>query len=225
MNIFNHRDSFFGCLDSRIEEDSLLSLFHLAKQIKLRLGGKGYLLDRYLSHLFEGLTTLTAFDAASNGSEAGNISQSFFSALMDGSEPHRHPLGECMRELYQQQSESIIFQERYTRISMLLFPMADELLVQAATEFVEKQVSRLNGVVENIRIQKLYAEIAGMAGESMLENLNAKIRQRFMIAPMALVFAQGMNDDLLYRLISRDEETSKQMFQLLLDSVPSDEGV
>lgn len=226
MNMFKHRDSFFGWLGSSITEDSLLSLFRLAKQIKQRLGGKGYLLDNYLSLIFEGLTTEAAYGAADDGSEAGGTSQSCFFSLMDGTAlKHHHPLEERMREVFSQQTDSLAFQERYTKLCMLLFPMADELLIQASTKFVAEQVSSLNGVVDEVRVKELYTEISRLAGESMLETLNEKIRQRFMLAPLALVFAQGMTDDLLCRLISRDNETSKQLFQLLLDSMPSDEGV
>ena len=50
MNIFQNRDNLFGCLYSEVVSDSLLSLFRLAKQIQLRLGKQGYLLDNYLTH-------------------------------------------------------------------------------------------------------------------------------------------------------------------------------
>lgn len=39
-------------------------------------------------------------------------------------------------------------------------------------------------------------------------------------SPVAAVFAQGLTDDLLYKLTSRDNETSKQMFQLIIDRLP-----
>lgn len=226
MNIFKHKDSFFGCLDSEVAEDSLLSLFRLAKQIKLRLGEKGYLLDNYLSLIIDGLTTETTYGAADDGSEAGGTSQSCFFSLLDGTAlKHHHPLEERIREVFAQQADSLHFQERYTKLCMLLFPMADELLMQATRDFVADRARSLNGVVDEVRVKELYTEISRLAGESMLEELNEKIRQRFMLAPLALAFAQGMTDDLLCRLISRDNETSKQLFQLLMDSMPSDEGV
>lgn len=221
MNIFKTRDSFFGCLNSGAAEDSLLSLFKLAKQIRQRLGRRGYLLDCYLSLIFEGLTSGVAYDAADEGSQAGGDSQRFFFSLLDDTEPKQsHPLEKRMREIYDQQAELLDFQERYTRLCLLLFSAADELQAQATMDFVREKVNSLSGVVDEVRLQELFDQIAHLAGEALLEELNSKIRQRFLIAPMAVVFAQGMTDDLLYRLISRDQETSKQMFQLLLDSLP-----
>lgn len=221
MNIFKTRDSFFGCLSSGVTEDSLLSLFKLAKQIRLRLGRQGYLLDCYLSLIFEGLTSGVAFDAADEGSQVGGDSQSFFFSLLDGAEPKQtHPLEKRMRDIYDQQAELLDFQERYTRLCLLLFLAADDLQAQATMDFVREKVNSLSGVVDEVRLQELFDQIAHLAGEALLEELNTKIRQRFLIAPLAMVFAQGMTDDLLYRLISRDQETSKQMFQLLLESLP-----
>jgi len=55
----------------------------------------------------------------------------------------------------------------------------------------------------------------------MMEELNTKIRQRFLIAPLAAVFAQGVTNELLFQLTDRDRETSRQMFQLLLDTLPN----
>lgn len=221
MNIFKHGNSFFEKLNNGITDDSLLSFFKLAKQIRMRLGKQGYLLDCYLSLIFEGLTIKTSYDAADEGFQAGGDSQRYLFSLLDGTEPkHPHPLERRIREVHEEQAGLLVFQERYTKLCMLLFPMADELLAQATTDFVKELVSSLNGVIDEVHLQELFDQIAHLAGESMLEELNSKIYNRFLIAPVAAIFAQGMTDDLLCKLISRDHETSKQMFQLLLDNMP-----
>lgn len=71
MNMFQNLDGLFGCLDSEVTNDSLLSLFRLAKQIRLRLGKQGYLLDCYLSLIFEGLNNELVHEAADDGFQAG----------------------------------------------------------------------------------------------------------------------------------------------------------
>ncbi len=93
-------------------------------------------------------------------------------------------------------------------------------MAYATTGFVEEQEKALHGVVDEIRLQQLYSQISHLAGESMMEELNQRLKQRFLIAPLAAVYAQGLTDDLLCRLTARDQETSRQMFQLLLDSLP-----
>lgn len=47
--------------------------------------------------------------------------------------------------------------------------------------------------------------------------LNIRLKKRFLLAPIAVVFAQGFTDELLDRLMCRDPETSKLIFQLMID--------
>ena len=226
MNIFQNRDSLFGCLDSEVVSDSLLSLFRLAKQIRLRLGKQGYLLDNYLSHIFMGLDRGLASNAAEEGNDVSSTFQRLFFHLLDGTEPSKpHPLYPRMREVYEQHADKLAFQERYTNLCQLMFPLADELMAYATAEFVKEQDNNLNGVVDGVYLRELYDKISHLAGEAMMEELNQKIKQRFLIAPQAVAFAQGFTDELLCKLANRDHETSRQMFQLLMDSLPSDEGV
>lgn len=224
MNIFHHTDSFFSCPDSRVTEDSLLSIFKLAKQIRLQLGKQGYLLDHYLSMIFEGMSSgRLAFESADEGFRAGGELQGLLFHVLDGTEPqHEHPLYPRMKELYQQYEDKLIFQERYTNLSILLLFLADEAILTSTGKFVKEQVTNIGGSVDIIRVQEVYDQISHIAGESMLEELNKRIKQRFIIAPASTLFAQGFTDELLYKLTYRDIETSRQIFQLFLDMIPSD---
>lgn len=223
MNIFKNRDSFLGCLDSGVTEDSLLSLFKLAKQIRQRLGKQGYLLDCYLSLIFEGANYQLTFEAADEGARTGGTFQRLLFHVLDGTEPKDpHPLYQRMREVYEQNTDKLVFQEQYTNLCQLLFPLADEIMAFATNKFVQEHKSDLNSVVDIIRLQELYDQISHLAGESMMEELNRKIKQRFLIVPLASAFVQGFTDELLFKLATRDNETSKQMFQILLDSMPED---
>ena len=130
-----------------------------------------------------------------------------------------------MREAYEERSGELCFQERYTRLCLLLFPLADELLAEAAARFQEEQVHRLDGVVDEIRMRELYEQISALTSESMMEELNRRLKQRFLIAPPTAVFMQGLTNDLACRLSERDPETSRQMFQLFIDSLPETGGV
>ncbi len=50
-----------------------------------------------------------------------------------------------------------------------------------------------------------------------MEHLNLLFCQQFLIVKTMDIFLQGMTNQLLYSLTCRDRETSKQVFQLLLD--------
>ena len=68
-------------------------------------------------------------------------------------------------------------------------------------------------------MRELYEQISALAGESMMEELNRLLKQRFLIAPPTAVFMQGLTNDLACRLADRDHKTSRQMFQLFLDGL------
>lgn len=218
------RKSKWFSTDNRVAEDSLLSIFKLAKQIRLRLGKQGYLLDHYLSMIFEGMSGgQLAFESADEGFRTGGELQGLLFHVLDGTEPqHEHPLYPRMKELYKQYADKLIFQEPYTNLCILLFFLADEAMVDSTGKFIKEQVTNIGGSLDIIRVQEVYDQISHIAGESMLEELNQRIKQRFIIAPTSALFAQGFTDELLYKLTYHDIETSRQMFQLLLDIVPSD---
>lgn len=224
MNIFHHTDSFFSCPGSGVTEDSLLSIFKLAKQIRLRLGKQGYLLDHYLSMIFEGMSGgQLAFESADEGFQIGGDLQGLLFHVLDGTEPqHEHPLYSRMKELYEQYADKLIFQERYTNLCILLLFLTDEAMGNSTRKFLKEQVTNIGGSLDIIRVQEVYDQISHIAGESLLEELNQRIKQRFIIAPASALFAQGFTDELLYKLTYRDIETSRQMFQLLLDIIPPD---
>ncbi len=222
MNIFEHRSSFFGKLDNEITNGSLLSLFSLITQIRLRLGKQGYLLDCYLSLFFEGANAVLTYNAADDGFMKSGEFQRLCFHVLDGTEPEKpHPLYKRIREVYELQTGIQSFQERYTQLYLLMFYLEDELLEYATGQFVEEQLKSIDLVADMVRLQELYDQISRLVGEPAMEDLNQRLKGRFLIATLATVFAQGFTDELLDRLSSRDPETSRQMFQLFIDNMPN----
>lgn len=221
MNIFKHRDSFYGCPNGGAYTDSLLSLFKLAKDIRLRLGKQGYLLDSYLSLFFEGISTDIPTDATLQVLEMGGEIQRLLYQVIDGVESEKqHPLYQRIREVYEQQQDSLLYQERHTNFCLLLFSLADEIMGYYTSLLVEEHERNSTGIDDMVRFTELYDQISRLVGESYMEELNKQLQRRFLIVPLALSFAQGLTYDLLCKLTSRDPETSRQMFQLLLDAMP-----
>lgn len=221
MNIFEHKSSFLGSLDSEIANDSLLSLFRLARQIRLQLGPKSYLLDCYLSLFFEGVNAIPTCDAAHEGFLQGYELQGLCSHVLDGTAPERsHQLYPRIRKAYEQQAGMLSFQESLTQVFLLMLSLEDELLAFSVEQFVKEQQKNMNAPVDMIHMQELYTQISQLVGEPVMEKLNQQLKKRFLIASTAAVFAQGLTDDLLVRLTSRDPETSRQMFQLFMDGIP-----
>lgn len=56
------------------------------------------------------------------------------------------------------------------------------------------------------------------AGETYMETLNLRLKQRFLTAQLVPIFVQGATNDLLYCLLHRDSEPNKQILQLLMET-------
>ena len=52
-----------------------------------------------------------------------------------------------------------------------------------------------------------------------METLNLKLKQKFLATPQMMIFAQEFAFEILGWLILRDIESSRQMFQLILDDM------
>ena len=105
----------------------------------------------------------------------------------------------------------------------LLMALAGEApLEHAISEFIAKQEKYSLGSDELGALYELYDRITSLVDSSLLDELNQRLKQRFQVSSMMSAFLQGYANDLLFQLTWRDPETSKQIFQLLLDTIPEE---
>lgn len=105
----------------------------------------------------------------------------------------------------------------------LLMGLAEEeLLKYVLSEFMAKQETVRIGSGDIVSLNELYERISGYVEESLLEELNQRLLRRFQLTPVLSAFIQGFADDLLFQLTWRDPESSKQIFQILLDVLPGE---
>lgn len=221
MNIFETKQNFFGDIEDGVTETTLISLFQFAKEVQNRLGKKAYLLDCYLSIFFEAISKINTYDTTDNGLAESNKLQDFFSNLLEDSNGKEwSPFCEQVIKFFQYEANKMPYQEQYTKICLLMILIADDRMIECVWDFVVKSTEDLCTTIDEKRMNELYEQISCIVGESMMEELNLKLKQRFLIAPAALIFAQGMNRNLVDIFITRDKETSRQMFQLFLDRLP-----
>ena len=225
MNIFRDMDAFYGDEDKRAAEAPLLSLFRLAKQIRLRLGPKGYLLDNYLGLAFEGLNMAAVAEAVEDGVNAAfDFRRRLLCPITEGEKPETsHPLYDRAQEVYKQHPELRSLQEHPTRTYLLMALLGDEPLPFVLSELNTRQSKHLLCAAEMYSLQDLYENICGFVEESLMEELNRQLQLRFQVVSMRAAFLQGYANELLYQLTWRDPETSKQIFQLLLDILPEND--
>ena len=138
MNIFRNMDAFYGGEDRVVAEVPLLSIFRLAKQIRLQLGPKGYLLDSYLDIVFQGLMSGSVSDVLEDGLNAAfDLQPSLLQHIVEGAKLDMpHPLYQRAQEVYEQYPSVKSFQEHRTRMYLLMALLGDEPLASALSEFI-----------------------------------------------------------------------------------------
>lgn len=226
MNIFETQTGFAGCFDSDSTGGTLLSLLSQARDIRLKLGKQGYLLDSYLSLFLEGANAILAYEAAEDGFDRGGELRHLCFAMIDrNGEEKDHPFYATALHTQIARLDMLRYQERQTRMNLMYATLSDEFLPFAVKHFLMGVDDRLGSAYDSLKLNDLFRRISEVVGESMMETLNLRLKQRFLFAPLVSFFIQGLTNDLLYCLVGRDSETSRQVFQLLLDSLPLDEGV
>jgi len=218
MNIFEKRENFLGCFEPEYMKNSILNLFMLAKEIRTKLGRQAYLLDNYISLVLEAANNTLAFEAASEGFEAASQLQELCFDVMDGNNVHtEHPFYQAVRKSFSGKAYS--YQEKFTAMSLHYIYLSDLFLEHTTKLFLEEQYEKLISVLDDVMLCELYKKITHIIGEDLMEKLNLTLKQRFFIVSAVSGFIQGLTNGLLYCLTYRDNETNKQIFQLLMDDL------
>lgn len=84
MNIFKNESEILGSATVEHLKRSFEEFFQQAVESRTRLGEQGYLLDKYLSYLFETANGILAYEAASDGFETGSILNSLCVEILRG---------------------------------------------------------------------------------------------------------------------------------------------
>lgn len=222
MDLNEHTMQLFGIKDGESTQGTLLSIFRLAKQIRKYLGKKGYLLDNYLATYLDCICCIPPEEVADAGFQAAGGFQAIFFSLLNGTgDKNAHPLYQSMENSFQQLTDSLTYQEKYTKVCLLFCYHADDMLAYAATEFREEYAQKLQDtMMDELHFEDLYQQITNLAGKQMIDDLLHKLHQFFLADLLEKVFLRGFFEDLAHRLTDRDAETGKLMFQLFIDHLP-----
>lgn len=218
MNIFENETGIIG--DASIEhlQRSFEELLQQAREIRVMLGKQGYLLDKYLSYLFESSNETLAYEAACEGFEvAGELNRLFLELIQNNCQYTDHAFYEQAKAYIE--AHPLAHQEPHTKLSLYYCALDGSFLKFAYKQYFDRVVVNSHAVLDVCDLQSLYSKICDLLGsEDAMVNLNLLFRQRFLITTAMAAFLQGTTNQLMYSLTYRDRETSKQVFQLLLDS-------
>lgn len=162
---------------------------------------------------------MLAYEAGNDGFERGCELRSLcFDVLDRDSKEKDHPFYDTALNTLITRMDTMRYQERQTRMNLLYAALADKFLPFAVKHFLREAESRIGENCDIPKLTDLYQRISEAVGETLMETLNLRLKQRFLTAPLIPVFVQGVTNDLLYRLLNRDSETNKQIFQLLMEA-------
>jgi hypothetical protein len=214
MNTFYEYEDIFGRAETAHLNRSFTELFELAAGIRRRLAKQAYLLDEYISMLLEGANATLVQSAAEDGFAASAELRHLCLAVMDGkTDSADHPLYEKFAAFIA--GHPLPYQERVTRLNLYCIALAGDYLEYAAGKYRQEQKEILQKTLDIVHLRDLYRKVSTvLGGEDVLEQINLMLRQRFMIVTPMSGFLQGLTNDLLYSLTSRDIETGKRAFQL-----------
>ena len=223
MQFFNKQEDFIlqELPDGFFDMDK--EMFTIGKEVKSRLGDNGYLLDNYLSMVLEGINGNTLQQVIDDGGKAFSEVYHLYRKISDGKDVYDEDIRNQrlypeMKKYYDQYLTK--YKSSYTaelRTFVAIMPLAMK------KQFSEGDVTYgVRGFTDTVRLRELYQEISTHAGNKLLDQLIELVKSRFIITPALNVYMQAITDYYLGFLLHRDEVTSKQLFQLILDE-PCDE--
>ena len=220
MNIFYEYESLFGKAETAHFDRTLREFFEFAATIRRKLGKQGYLLDKYLSHVFDAVNSIGIRDSADAGLDSASELRRLCGDVLDNkTDCSGHPLYGTVKAFAE--SHPVSFQEDESRLDYYCTHLIGEFTAYVAECFSLDKRNALSRTADIVTIRDLYRKISAIiGGEEQLERLNLLIRQRFLIVTPMAAFVQGLTTDLLLNLTYRDPESDKQIFQL----VPDDEN-
>lgn len=217
MNIFKEKRSLIGDAPlERLHKDSD-GFWQQASAIRKQLGTRGYLLDEYLSILFESISPLIPSDASDEGFSGISGQQKLFREILSGkTDSQSHPLFEKAKDCVD--SLPLSYQEPFTKTYIYCALLEKDILSFAVNQYLDWKEDAFDEALDMPKFNRLYRNICDLLGsEKDMDSLNILFRDRFMAVTNMMSFIQGFSNDLMFLLTYKDMETGRKIFQLILD--------
>lgn len=210
---------FYGRGDPASWNAALRDFFALAADMKSRLGDQGYLLGGHLQMLLSVVAAIPLAQVSLEGFGSGKELAGAIRRIMRGEPGGDNPMYEKAKAYIEE--HPLPWQESYTRHSLYFAALFGDYAEVAAEEYQWglAEHMRTHAHLDTVKLEQRRSEICGLLNDSEdMVRLEGLFRRCFLFVVPMTGFMQGMADELLSVLMSRDEETSKLIFQLLLES-------
>mgnify|MGYP000868623584 CR=1 FL=1 len=217
MNIFEQENAIIGDAGTERQKQDFDAFWAKARAIRKQLGKQSFLLDSYLSQLFKGVNQKLSHDAVGDGFDTAGQLIGVCAGIIRG-EPEKTEHWFYKQAKKYIDSHPLPFQDVHTKIMLYYMLLYGDFIEIAAERYHTDVYYDIHSVMDVCDLHDQYAKICGLlGGEEAMENLNTLFSGRFLSVDTMSAYFQGMNNQLSYCLAHRDRETSKQVFQLLMD--------
>jgi hypothetical protein len=179
--IFEHTHDIVCNLDVGHLRKTHQEFFELSRSIRVRLGNKSYLFDKYLYDLLGAINETLAYDVADRGFQCSGELRGICADILKGEgERTEHPFYETAKQYISE--HPLTFQESTTQADIYCTLLSCDFMESAAPLFYEDCKNNTGAVMDIVFLRELNHKICSVVGEEPMERLNLLIRHRFLIA-------------------------------------------
>ena len=217
MNIFCETSGFFGNYNKGEEKELSNKFWSVAREIREELGEDGYILDTYLSEIFNVLDQAIISNIIDEVDEMINKLYFLCKNIVEYKPIEKQD--ELYKKVYNYiATHHLPYKESDTRFKLYMLFLVDDF-TDIFIEKIHNEIDRNFIVNSNSDVIKdNFERISKKVGEQKMENLNTIIKKKFAMPTIFDIFRRAVGRNLLYYLNSKDQQTSKQNFQLILEN-------
>jgi len=218
MNIFTQEASIVGEVEKGAKlKDINKKFWQQTAQIRKKLDNQKYLLDNYLANLIDAVSLAQIDNVTTISTNAGFALVEICTGIVYGEEKRtEHPFYPYAKTFIE--AHPVRFQEPLTKVAIYWSLLADKYYETECKDFSDKIIELFYSELDFPLMDKQYQNICNLLGEEeSMVSFNLLFQQRFLLSDTITVFMQGASPQIASWLEYRDQETSRQVFQLLLD--------
>lgn len=219
----NDHQRFLEFLGTPLQSEELLKSFRdfaaQAKNVQQKLGAKNYLLYRYLEKMLALQTHRYFYDASDEGFEACAKTLRFCNAITEGKPTSEEDTELKTRAIEFYEHNLKKHQDQRTRSALLHINMFPSYIERESANYLDNLVKGLDKSVDYRKTLEYYNEMKNeLGGEAELIELHESLEKAFYPVTFMQAYAQSAVNALADHLVTRDDETSKTIIQLLLEA-------
>lgn len=221
MNIFKGMQVVFNGPNCKSITRYVNDFWKLCVELRADLGEKSYYLDQYLSKVFE---TLTRYDLLTAGEMSNNmcwsVQEDCYILCETEEKKEKSEFFDLVKNYIEKHPTK--FSDRHAKVQFY----TGNILIEHLNIFTEKVklIYRENALseIDYPISDNMYEKISYLIGERRMEVLNEKLCEAFVFGPVMMSAVQQIVIRAVQMLCYRDPESSKLIYQFMLEGQPNE---